>query len=507
MDFLTNLFYVGLVLGLIPAILCFIFLAYLLSQQKRELTEKEQIAQQKNLFTNSLLENFEYPNLVQQIVKSVCKYLHFEMAILLLVDQEDLNSTDGKNIKTAAMSLPSEDQIKPATKLSLEQLTFSTFDLNHPLILSYSQQKIIQADKLSQLTSPLLAKEQADMIQEELDIKSFLVIPVHNGQNLGLLLVGSKKSFDEIPAIIKENIYSTSQRIGLLIDHSMNYSSLLLSKESLSGMTQQIYQMNAKLHQLDKLKDDFVSVASHELRTPMTAIRSYVWMALHKADITLSEKMTRYLTRTLLSTERLINLVNDMLNVSRIESGRIEISPRAFDLATLIKDCVAEVGPKAAEKKLHINVVESELPAVFADPDKIHQVALNLIGNALKFTPHEGTITVSFFSDGNNIETHVKDSGVGITKEDLSHLFKKFGRLDNSYVAAATSGGTGLGLYISKSLVDLMKGKIWATSEGAGKGTTFIFSLPIATKENLVEAEKFAVKSQGEAKALEPVAL
>lgn len=280
------------------------------------------------------------------------------------------------------------------------------------------------------------------------------------------------------------------------------------TQNSLTQISQQVYQMNAKLHELDKLKDDFVSVASHELRTPMTAIRSYAWMALYKPDILLSEKMKKYLSRTLTSTERLINLVNDMLNVSRIESGRIEINPKGFDMLDLAKIVAEEVSAKVNELGVKVVISETKLPQVFADPDKIHQVLLNLVGNALKFTPKGGNITVSFFSDGKVVETHVKDSGVGLSQEDLGRLFKKFGRLDSSYTAVSSSGGTGLGLFISKSLVEIMKGRIWATSEGLNKGATFAFSLPVVTEELLAEAEKYAVRaSGGEAKALEPVAI
>ncbi len=279
------------------------------------------------------------------------------------------------------------------------------------------------------------------------------------------------------------------------------------TQKSLTDITQQVYKMNAELHQLDRLKDDFVSVASHELRTPMTAIRSYAWMALYRSDMQPSEKLKKYLSRVLISTERLINLVNDMLNISRIESGRIDLTPQGFSMTTLVDDVLSEVETKAKEKNLNIQQLHITVPQVFADPDKVHQILLNLIGNAMKFTPVNGTILISYFTDGVTVETSVKDSGVGIPKEDMSRLFQKFGRLDSSYVAAATSGGTGLGLFICRKLVELMKGKIWAQSEGPGKGTTFIFSLPVATKEMLAEVAKLPPKPKGLTKSLEPVAI
>lgn len=279
------------------------------------------------------------------------------------------------------------------------------------------------------------------------------------------------------------------------------------TQTSLLTITQEVYKMNAKLHQLDHLKDDFVSVASHELRTPMTAIRSYAWMALNRPDAPITDKTKRYLSRVLSSTERLINLVNDMLNVSRIESGRVEIAPKEFDITALFSEVFTEIEPKVKERNLHLQMTQDHLPKVFADPDKVHQILLNILGNASKFTPNGGLITVSFLNDGQFLEIDIKDSGVGISSGDMTRLFQKFGRLDNSYVAAATSGGTGLGLYICKSLVTLMGGKIWAKSEGLNKGTTFTFTLPVATPATLQEASKFTNHVEGEAKILEPVAI
>ncbi|MCR4306028.1 MAG: HAMP domain-containing histidine kinase [Candidatus Daviesbacteria bacterium] len=265
---------------------------------------------------------------------------------------------------------------------------------------------------------------------------------------------------------------------------------------------------NDRLKELDHLKDDFVSIASHELRTPMTAIRSYAWMALHRSDVPLSKTVEKYLVRVLISSERLINLVNDMLNVSRIEANKIEINPESIYPLLLIKDIVDEVYySKSQEKTIQFEVLEKQCPKIFADPEKLRQVFLNLVGNSLKFTPHGGKISFDFFSDGKTVEIAVSDTGIGISRDDLSKLFHKFSRLDNSYTATATSGGTGLGLYISKSLLELMHGKIRVYSEGANKGSRFIVSLPVATQENLQHKASFSIKPKGEVKGLEPVAI
>lgn len=276
-----------------------------------------------------------------------------------------------------------------------------------------------------------------------------------------------------------------------LEEQNQNFSSLIKFNEAIVSHLQQKLQTadskllmaDQQLAQSNKLKDDFVSIVSHELHTPMTAIRSYAWMALHRSDMKFSQKLEKYLVRVLISTERMIHLVDDMLNISRIESGKIAINPESVDLIPLCRDIIDEVYySKSTDKSIQIVLLEPTLPKVFADPEKLREVLLNIVGNAVKFSPPGRKITIGFLLDGKIVETYIKDEGAGIDREDLGRLFQKFGRLNNSYTAVSTSGGTGLGLYISKNLINLMHGKIWAESPGEGKGATFTFSLPVATE-------------------------
>lgn len=357
-------------------------------------------------------------------------------------------------------------------------------------------------------------RKQRLMILSELDnviaenyrnyyqLKSLTVCPVWAKNKIyGLVLLGSERGGKDI----KKDEVELIDMISTIV--SLSYR-IQETQNSLTYVTQEIYKMNTKLHELDRLKDEFVSIASHELRTPMTAIRSYVWMALHKSEMPLNQKMQRYLYRTLVSTERLINMVNDMLNISRIESGRVQITPKVFDIQQLCNEILTEIDIKAKEKNIKVQIIpDNTLPKVFADPDKTHQVMLNLVGNALKFTSENGTITFSFFSDGKFVDVSIKDTGVGISKEEQHQLFTKFGRLESSYQATSSSGGTGLGLYICKSLIEMMKGRIGVSSQGPGKGTTFTFALPIASKEVLNNSKLYQYNPGGEAKGLEPVAI
>jgi len=249
----------------------------------------------------------------------------------------------------------------------------------------------------------------------------------------------------------------------------------------LQETTHQLSQANSRLKELSLLKDEFVSIASHELRTPMTAIKSYLWLVLNRAK-NLDEKTKKHLQIAYESTERTITLVKDMLTVSRIEGNRLDVNFSAFDLKELASQMVEELKIKANEKKIKLALRPfSEDLVINGDKDKIGEVFQNIIGNALKFTPDEGNIEVYFQKRDKMVEVNISDNGPGIPKKDISRLFQKFSRLGNSLSEMAETPGTGLGLYIAKQIVGLHKGKIWVESI-VGKGSTFTFSLPLGER-------------------------
>jgi signal transduction histidine kinase len=256
--------------------------------------------------------------------------------------------------------------------------------------------------------------------------------------------------------------------------------------------TKELKEANQQLEELDRLKDEFVSVASHELRTPMTAIRSYLWMVLEGKAGEITGKQKYYLERSYNSAERLIKLVNDMLDVSRIESGRITLNFQQINVEGLCLEIISELRPRAQELEISL-VYESNREKdkthqhlVAACPEKIKEVLINLIGNALKFTPKGGKVAVSVEKVDDMIVTRITDTGVGITNEDQENLFQKFGFMEGSYrTNQDASQGTGLGLYIAKSIIDHHQGKIWVESDGKDKGSTFRFSLPFFSHDLL----------------------
>lgn len=422
--------------------------------------------------------NIELDAITDQILKTLTKEMRISRGMFILLDKQTVYGTISVG--------------------SFQKIDYN-FTLLTPLL---SQIETIVFDELSE--------GELKQSMRQLDLTVSRVLKVKN-EIIGLLLLGEKSSGEIYSEQDLRVIDILSPEMAVAIQNAQSYDKIkkfnVILTEEVKKATFDLQKANVKLKELDQLKDEFVSVASHELRTPMTAIRSYVWMALSRSDVPLSEKLKRYLTRALISTERLINLVNDMLNISRIESGRVEIIPTPFSIVELAKEVYNEIELKAREKNIAIHILASNVPEVFADPDKILQVFLNLLGNAMKFTPSGGDITISFFTDGRIVETSIKDTGVGISKEDIGHLFKKFGRLDNSYVAAATSGGTGLGLYICRTLIELSQGSIKAYSPGVGQGSVFSFTLPVASNDILKQADKFTKHSVGEAKGLEPFSL
>lgn len=240
--------------------------------------------------------------------------------------------------------------------------------------------------------------------------------------------------------------------------------------------------------QLEEMKVDFVSMAAHELRTPLTAIRGYAsLLQMHNAS-KLDEQSKEMVTRLIVSTGNLTNLIDNLLSVSRIERNSFIIETRPIDLKTIIKDVFTSFEQQAVTRNQHFTLnIPDTLPMVMADPFRIGLVFINLISNALNYTAEGGTITVSIADKKDCLEVTVQDTGEGIPKEAMPRLFTKFFRVSGTLEQG--SKGTGLGLYITKSIVELHKGKIWAESTH-GKGSTFTFTLPVATTEQKTQHDQ-----------------
>jgi len=229
--------------------------------------------------------------------------------------------------------------------------------------------------------------------------------------------------------------------------------------------------------ELERMKIDFVSMAAHELRTPLTSLRGYISFLKDEVYEKLSAEQKVYLDRASISSDSLSSLVDNLLNISRIESGNLELSLKETDLVELFHPIIGQFRDKAAQKSLTLQFkFEKKLDRVMVDNFRISEVLANLLDNAISYTKSGARITVTIKQKDGEVITTVADTGLGIASANLKHLFTKFYRVSGTL--AEGSKGTGLGLFICKSIVEMHQGRIWVESQ-LGKGTKFFFALPI----------------------------
>lgn len=246
---------------------------------------------------------------------------------------------------------------------------------------------------------------------------------------------------------------------------------------------EEVRAANAKLRQLDKAKDEFVSVASHELRTPMTVIRGYVSMLQHEQVGSLNDQQKNIIEKVNASAKTLIDLVNDMLDLAKLEANKLEINLVTSPLDKLVNNSLDKIRLLYNNKGVILKYDNSDPNIQIAtDSEKFERIMLNLLSNAYKFTPSGGNaiITTEVNRDKKIVTIRVADTGIGMTPEALESLFKKFSQVDD-YLQRQT-GGTGLGLVICKQMVEKLGGKIWATSQ-LNVGSQFMFTLPLNSNQ------------------------
>ena len=232
------------------------------------------------------------------------------------------------------------------------------------------------------------------------------------------------------------------------------------------------------LKRLQELKEEFVFVAAHELRTPVTVIKGYASMLLEGDAGPLTKKVKSFLSQVEQANQRLLQLVEDLLEVARSEAGRLSIEVKDIDIRDPIQSTVGELALLAKKKTITLNYELHETSHVLADEGRVKEIMVNLVGNSIKYTPEKGRVRVFHEVREKELVTHVEDNGYGIPQEAQSKIFEKFYRVESPETRDIT--GTGLGLFIVKQLVEKMHGTIWLKSEH-GKGTTFSFSLPIVS--------------------------
>ncbi|MBI2042537.1 MAG: hypothetical protein HYT21_02225 [Candidatus Nealsonbacteria bacterium] len=235
---------------------------------------------------------------------------------------------------------------------------------------------------------------------------------------------------------------------------------------------------NEELKTIDQTKSEFLSIASHQLRTPLTAIQGYTSMILEGSYGNLPETMKKPLENVFSSSQRLVKLVNNLLNISRIEAGRTKLEPQKILLGELISSVVQELSVSAQQKKIKLKWqrLRNQLPELLLDQEKMRQIILNILDNAIRYT-NKGEVEIKAAAENGSLRISVKDTGAGMTKEEIGQLFRSFGRGKTG--SRLNANGTGLGLYVAKKFVEMHGGEIWAESLGKGQGSTFNIKIPI----------------------------
>ncbi len=306
---------------------------------------------------------------------------------------------------------------------------------------------------------------------------------VFKEEPVGIIVLGEKISRDPYTEQDVELLDNLCKQIAVSVENAKLYSEV----QDLSGnlekkVEDQIKELRKaydKLQGIDKTKTEFMSIVSHQLRTPLSIIKGHLSMINEGVYDNDNKRKNEILDNVYEANERLINLVNDVLNISRIQSGRVELNKEKTDLSEITRKTVERMMSSASEKsvKLFYNKKEEKsFPKIEIDISKIENVLLNLIDNAIKYTS-DGSVEVSVFQEGKKLLVEIKDTGEGMEKQELNKLFETFSRGDAG--KKYWIQGTGLGLYIARQFIEMHKGQIWAESEGRGKGSQFYIELPL----------------------------
>jgi len=280
--------------------------------------------------------------------------------------------------------------------------------------------------------------------------------------------------------------------VGILLIKSVRNE--VQQREQLTRLSKSLKHANTKLKELDELKTEFMSIASHQLRTPLSIIKGYTSLMEEGAYGGVSKEEKKILHNIDISNERLIKLVDEFLNISRIEQGRIKYSFAEMDAVPMAEGVIAELKEKAAPQHVKLSLrAEEKFFKVAADEEKLRHCLYNFVDNAIKYSPDNEEVIIYLEKKNSGIAARVCDKGVGLDKDDIKNLFQKFYRSPH---VLRDYQGTGLGLFVVKQFIEAHGGRVWAKSKGIGKGSEFGFWIPLRGKSERVTSER--VKSEGE---------
>ncbi|HLC64238.1 MAG TPA: GAF domain-containing sensor histidine kinase [Patescibacteria group bacterium] len=448
-------------------------LEILVDQRTADLKERNHYLNALQELINLITRSLDFKKVMQTIADGINKELGFIGGLLNFV------SENGKSISVGAITkTPLTEKVIAMLPQDPRRYAVPLSDSSNLGVQAINNREIVYGDKFYDFLRPAVPEILVNAIQKVLGAKSFVSVPVYSEERvIGTILFVLKKTSGEITQVEREMMKSLADQVGIV------YRNLTLYKR-IQEANDELKVANVRLKKLDEAKSEFLSIASHQLRTPLTGIKGYLSMILEGDFGHVPSNIKGTLEDVFQNTDRLTRLVNIFLNVSRIESGRFEITKQDADLVKMVEATVKNLKLSADQKKLDLifHRPKKSLPMIKLDQEKIMDVLLNLVDNAIKYTP-KGKVEIFLENIGQAVKVTIKDTGIGIKKGEDRELFKKFVRGEG--IAQINTGGSGLGLFIAKKIVEAHGGKVWAESEGKDMGSSFIFTLPVGEEEGI----------------------
>lgn len=400
-----------------------------------------------------LVSSIELEILLQRSSQTIQKYLKSDFCLIGL---KATKTEKQRIIGTSKKTFSQED---------IEFTRHITPHINH---------KVIATDALDETElKRRLQKNNIDVLVRLVDKTA-----IHE-EGVGYLLLGRKKSGSPYTSQDKRVLEIVANSLVIAIQNALRFEEIqhfnITLQDEVKKATYQLRQANERLRLLDRTKDDFISMASHQLRTPLTSVKGYLSMTLEGDGGKVNDKQRKLLSQAFISSQRMVYLIADMLNVSRLKTGKFIIEPELTDLADAVGTELDQVMGTAEARGLKLTYHKpSNFPSLMIDQTKIRQVIMNFVDNAIYYTPSGGRIDVSLKDTGTTIDFTVTDNGIGVPKAEQHHLFNKFYRANNA--KKARPDGTGLGLFMAKKVIIAQGGSIVFHSQ-EGKGSTFGFTI------------------------------
>jgi len=408
---------------------------------------------------------FNIGDIFTLIKEPLISKLGFSNALIIFKDEASGTMSTKKSIGY------SDDDIKRIEK-ELDKKTAATASL-------------FRKDKFLLVNMDSKKIEHEDVLSGIFKIESFLTLPiVAKDEAIGFILMGNVSSYSKVTEGDAELLSLLASQIGAAIENTRLYTEAFASRQDLERKvkerTAELARLNKELRKLDKMKSDFVSAVSHELRTPLTSIKGYASILMTGKLGEVSAAQKERLEKIDIHSNNLVRLVNNLLDIARIESGRVQMDIKELSIKELLDSIIDIITPQIKEKDILFKInAKTRIDKIKADSGQLERVFINLLSNAIKFTPEKGKVTIHIEEKNDAIEFAIEDTGIGIPKEDLEKVFEDFFRSDNAQDQKIK--GTGLGLSLVKKIVLAHKGDIWIDSD-LGKGTKISFTIPRSKK-------------------------